>query len=172
MDNDPKHPLKVHVWAGISKRCATPILIFDGIINGQFFTDHILRDTFLLYVRRNFRTNIASKWTTTQNILLRFMCGLVSAKDDALHQFYYSTVLFYKWTVLYRPHTEGHLPAVIVLQTEFSGPTSLPNGQRPKTQQDSLERLLTTQSQATPGLLAVASDDDTDEENTIPADSW
>ncbi|CAG2242530.1 unnamed protein product [Mytilus edulis] len=50
----PKHPLKVHVWAGISKRGATPILIFDGIMNGQFFTDHILRDTFLPYVRRKF----------------------------------------------------------------------------------------------------------------------
>ncbi|CAC5388209.1 unnamed protein product [Mytilus coruscus] len=35
--------------------------------------------------------------------------------------------------------------------------------------QDSLERLL-TQSQATPGLLAVDSDNETDEENTVPAD--
>ncbi|CAG2200330.1 unnamed protein product [Mytilus edulis] len=35
--------------------------------------------------------------------------------------------------------------------------------------QDSLERLL-TQRQATPGLLAVDSDNETDEENTVPAD--
>ncbi|VDH98286.1 Hypothetical predicted protein [Mytilus galloprovincialis] len=50
----PKHPIKVHVWAGISKRGTTPILIFDGIMNGQFFTYNILRDTFLSYVRRKF----------------------------------------------------------------------------------------------------------------------
>ncbi|VDH89529.1 Hypothetical predicted protein [Mytilus galloprovincialis] len=71
----PKHPLKVHVWAGIRKKGATLILIFDG-------------------------------------------------------------TKYYKWTVLYRPHHEGHIPV----------------------------------RQATPGLLAVASDDDTDKENTIPAD--
>ncbi|CAC5365388.1 unnamed protein product [Mytilus coruscus] len=34
--------------------------------------------------------------------------------------------------------------------------------------QDRLERMLTTQRQATPGLLAVASDDNTDDENSIP----
>ena len=28
----PKHPLKVHVWAGISKRGSTGICIFDGIM--------------------------------------------------------------------------------------------------------------------------------------------
>ncbi|VDI43641.1 Hypothetical predicted protein [Mytilus galloprovincialis] len=36
--------------------------------------------------------------------------------------------------------------------------------------QDNLEHLLTTQRQATPGLLAVGSDNESDEENTIPAD--
>ena len=28
----PKHPLKVHVWAGISARGATPIVIFTGTL--------------------------------------------------------------------------------------------------------------------------------------------
>ena len=28
----PKHPSKVHVWAGISKRGSTGICIFDGIM--------------------------------------------------------------------------------------------------------------------------------------------
>ena len=29
----PKHPPKVHIWGGISKRGATPIVIFTGILN-------------------------------------------------------------------------------------------------------------------------------------------
>ncbi|CAC5356816.1 unnamed protein product [Mytilus coruscus] len=46
---------------------------------------------------------------------------------------------YYEWSVLYRPHSEGHLPAV--RQTKVSGPTSLPNGQRPKTQVQGFQRL-------------------------------
>lgn len=30
----PKHPCKVHVWAGISCQGKTPIVIFDGMLNG------------------------------------------------------------------------------------------------------------------------------------------
>lgn len=29
----PKHPIKVHIWAGISSRGATPVVIFTGIMN-------------------------------------------------------------------------------------------------------------------------------------------
>ena len=29
----PKHPTKVHIWAGISSRGATPVVIFTGIMN-------------------------------------------------------------------------------------------------------------------------------------------
>ena len=32
----PKHPLKVHVWAGISKRGPTRLIIFDGIMDAEF----------------------------------------------------------------------------------------------------------------------------------------
>ena len=31
----PKHPVKVHVWAGISKHGATSIVIFTGIMNAN-----------------------------------------------------------------------------------------------------------------------------------------
>ena len=31
----PKHPIKVHVWVGISKHGATPIVIFKGIMNAD-----------------------------------------------------------------------------------------------------------------------------------------
>ena len=32
---EPKHPIKVHVWAGISKHGATPIVIFTGIMSAD-----------------------------------------------------------------------------------------------------------------------------------------
>ncbi len=32
-----KHPTKVHVWAGISKRGATPVVIFEGIMNATLY---------------------------------------------------------------------------------------------------------------------------------------
>ena len=34
----PKHPIKLHVWAGISKRGPTPIVIFKGIMNAELYT--------------------------------------------------------------------------------------------------------------------------------------
>ena len=33
----PKHPLKVHVWAGISRHGATKICIFDGIMEAELY---------------------------------------------------------------------------------------------------------------------------------------
>lgn len=33
----PKHPVKVHVWAGISKKGPTQITIFEGNMDAQFF---------------------------------------------------------------------------------------------------------------------------------------
>ena len=38
----PKHPLKVHVWAGISRRGPTDIVIFNGIMDAQFYTYEVL----------------------------------------------------------------------------------------------------------------------------------
>lgn len=35
----PKHPTKVHVWAGISARGATGVCIFDGIMDAQMYTN-------------------------------------------------------------------------------------------------------------------------------------
>ena len=34
----PKHPVKVHVWGGISKRGATSIAIFTGIMTATRYT--------------------------------------------------------------------------------------------------------------------------------------
>ena len=42
-----KHPLKVHVWGGISRRGATELLVFDGIMDAEFYTNKILKETLL-----------------------------------------------------------------------------------------------------------------------------
>ena len=46
----PKHPVKVHVWAGISRHGATKICIFDGIMDAALFCN-ILETTLLPFVR-------------------------------------------------------------------------------------------------------------------------
>ena len=35
----PKHPLKLHVWAGISRRGATSVCIFEGIMDRWLYVD-------------------------------------------------------------------------------------------------------------------------------------
>ena len=34
-----KHPFKVHIWASISTRGATPVLIFGGIMDRFFYVE-------------------------------------------------------------------------------------------------------------------------------------
>ena len=46
----PKHPLKVHVWAGISRHGATEICIFDGIMDADLFCN-ILETTLVPFIR-------------------------------------------------------------------------------------------------------------------------
>jgi patatin-like phospholipase/acyl hydrolase len=43
----PKHPLSILVWAGISKRGATPLAIFSGIMDSEFYQDKIFQDQLL-----------------------------------------------------------------------------------------------------------------------------
>ena len=38
----PKHCLKVHVWGGISRRGKTQLLVFNGIMDGPFYTEQCL----------------------------------------------------------------------------------------------------------------------------------
>ena len=42
-----KHPLKVHVWGGISRRGPTRILIFNNIMDAEFYTTEVLQHTLL-----------------------------------------------------------------------------------------------------------------------------
>ena len=46
----PKHPIKVHVWAGISMRGRTGVCVFDGIMDADGYTE-ILRSTLLPLLR-------------------------------------------------------------------------------------------------------------------------
>ena len=50
----PKHPYKVHVWAGTSRRGTTSILIFDGIMKSSFYIDSILTLGLLPFIKRVF----------------------------------------------------------------------------------------------------------------------
>ena len=50
----PKHPLKVHVWGGISRRGKSKLVIFEGIMEKTFFTEMILRDAALPFIRSMF----------------------------------------------------------------------------------------------------------------------
>jgi hypothetical protein len=46
----PKHPAKVHVWGGISRRGTTQIAIFQGIMEKTFFTTEILDNRALSFI--------------------------------------------------------------------------------------------------------------------------
>ena len=55
MKPTPKHPYKDHVWAGISTKGATPILIFGGL-DRFFYVEEILQNTQLPFVKDTFQT--------------------------------------------------------------------------------------------------------------------
>ena len=48
-----KHPLKVHVWGGISKQGATQLVIFSGIMNATIYGD-ILSVSLLPFIQEAF----------------------------------------------------------------------------------------------------------------------
>ena len=39
----PKHPLKLHLWGAISKRGPSKLLVFEGIMNSDFYIENVLR---------------------------------------------------------------------------------------------------------------------------------
>ena len=49
----PKHPTKVHVWAGISYRGSTRICIFDGIMNADLYVQ-ILEECLLPFLQQTY----------------------------------------------------------------------------------------------------------------------
>lgn len=51
--NRPKHPAKVHVWAGISLRGPTKICIFDGVMDAYLFIE-ILDSTLVPFIAEKY----------------------------------------------------------------------------------------------------------------------
>lgn len=49
-----KHPFKVNVWAGISTRAPTPILIFASIMKKEFYVQEILQNVLVPYTEAAF----------------------------------------------------------------------------------------------------------------------
>lgn len=49
----PKTPVKVHVWAGISKKGPTPIIIFEGIMDADLYIE-ILQQGLLGFIHNTF----------------------------------------------------------------------------------------------------------------------
>ena len=49
----PKHPIKVHVWAGISKKGPTPVCVFEGIMAAPLFIE-ILQRTLVPFLSTKF----------------------------------------------------------------------------------------------------------------------
>ena len=49
----PKHPIKVHVWAGISKKGPTNVCIFEGKMDAPLFCQ-ILQTILLPYIQEKF----------------------------------------------------------------------------------------------------------------------
>ena len=48
-----KHPIKVHVWGGISRKGATAVCIFEGIMTAPLYCD-ILQQTLVPFIAGNF----------------------------------------------------------------------------------------------------------------------
>ena len=49
----PKHPIKLHVWAGISRKGPTPVAIFEGTMDADFYIT-ILQTHLLPFIHSNF----------------------------------------------------------------------------------------------------------------------
>ena len=49
----PKHPIKLHVWAGISRKGPTSVAIFEGIMNADFYIS-LLQTHLLPFIRHTF----------------------------------------------------------------------------------------------------------------------
>ena len=57
-----KHPLKVHVWGGISRKGSTQLVIFGGIMNAEFYTKEILEKTLLPFIQEFFPAPLSHRF--------------------------------------------------------------------------------------------------------------
>ena len=54
MKGRPKHPYKVHAGQELQKGGASNVLIFPCIKDAELYTEHILQNTLLLFIRDKF----------------------------------------------------------------------------------------------------------------------
>ena len=54
MKPKPKHPLKVHVYGAISRRGPMNIVIFEGIMDAEFFTTSLIESNVVPFIRQTF----------------------------------------------------------------------------------------------------------------------
>ena len=54
LKGQPKHPIKVHVWSGISKRGPTKLFIFEGVMDANFLVTQILTNGLLPFIHETF----------------------------------------------------------------------------------------------------------------------
>jgi len=57
----PKHPIKVHIWADISKKGATGVCIFEGKMDAQLYCE-ILHQTLLPFIQTKFPPSISHRF--------------------------------------------------------------------------------------------------------------
>ncbi|XP_042268711.1 uncharacterized protein si:dkey-77f5.3 [Thunnus maccoyii] len=52
-----KHPINLHVWGMISRHGAGPMVIFEGVMDRQYFENTIIKEAAAPYIRRHFGSN-------------------------------------------------------------------------------------------------------------------
>ena len=90
-----KHPVKVHVWAGMSTWGATDILIFEGIMKKSFYVEEILKKQLMPFLNRifpdgnyRFQQDNDPRQTQKQGILLLFCPPYLKLISTIITYFY------------------------------------------------------------------------------------
>jgi len=79
-----KHPFKIHIWAGISKRGATRILIFSRNMNATLYVNEILeKNSSALHPKHTRRLALTRPHDSERNQLVQDTSDSVCGKRDS-----------------------------------------------------------------------------------------